>query len=225
MHENFFKIARTNMVKNQILTNSVKNSILIEALYKIEKENFIPKSFHDMTYSDADISISKDRNLLRTFILAKMIDRCEFQKEDSVLVIGCLSGYSLAILSSLVSYVFGIENEKKLVDFANERLSSMNFHNCSVFFVNNLSDGLKKNAPYDKVFIEGSVNYIPKSIITQMKQNGKIFTVLKQNNDNIGEFVSGIKIDSKVSFSNLFNTNVKLLKDFIIEDKDYEVDY
>ena len=225
MHENFFKIARTNMVKNQILTNSVKNSILIEALYKIEKENFIPKSLHDMTYSDSDINVSKDRNLLRTFIFAKMIDSCDFKKEDSVLVIGCLSGYSLAILSNLVSYVFGIENEKKLVDFANEKLSSMNFHNCSVFFVNKLSDGLKKNAPYDKVFIEGSVNYVPKSIISQVKQNGKIFTVLKQNNDNIGEFVSGIKIDSKVSFSNLFNTNVKLLKDFIIEEKDYEVNY
>ena len=80
MHENFFKIARTNMVKNQILTNSVKNSILIEALYKIEKENFIPKSLHDMTYSDSDINFSKDRDLLRTFILAKMIDSCDFKR-------------------------------------------------------------------------------------------------------------------------------------------------
>jgi protein-L-isoaspartate(D-aspartate) O-methyltransferase len=221
MHDKFFKIARTNMVKNQILTNNVKNPILIESLLSVEKENFVPESFHDITYSDSDIKISRDRQIIRTFILAKMIEKCEFRKEDSVLVIGCLNGYSLAILSNLVSYVFGIENEKKFVDYANEKLSSMNFHNCSVSLAKNLSEGLKKNAPYDKVFIEGSINYIPQEIIKQVKENGKIFTVLN-NENSIGEFISGIKIDSKISFSNLFNTNLKLLKDFIIEGNDYE---
>ena len=38
MHDKFFKTARTNMVKNQILTNNVKNPILIESLLSVEKE-------------------------------------------------------------------------------------------------------------------------------------------------------------------------------------------
>tara|TARA_B100001027_G_scaffold9263_1_gene5834 strand:- start:576 stop:1247 length:672 start_codon:yes stop_codon:yes gene_type:complete len=217
MHEKFFKVARQNMVKNQIMTNNVLNRDLLDSILEIKKENFVPKEFHDLTYSDSDINIYKNRFLIRTFILAKMIEKCEFKKNDSVLVIGCLSGYTLAILSNLVNYVFGIENEQKFVDNANETLSSMNFHNCSVFFSRNLSDGLKKNAPYDKIFIEGGVNFIPKQIIRQIKESGKIFTVLKPDSYSIGEFVCGVKIDSKISFSNLFNTNLNLLKDFVIE--------
>ena len=222
MHDKFFKTARINMVKNQVITNNVKNNELINALFTVEKENFIPESFHDIAYSDADIVFPHNRHLIRTFILAKMLDSCNFNKDDSVLVIGCLSGYSLAILSNLVNYVFGIENEKKIVDIANEKLSSMNFHNCSVFFVNDLSKGLLKNAPYDKIFIEGAINFLPSEIIKQLKDGGKVYTIINQSMENISEFVCGIKIDSKVSFSNLFFTNAKLLKDFIIEEKDYE---
>ncbi len=223
MHEKFFKIARLNMVKNQILTNNVKNKKLISAIMNIKKEKFVPELFQDIVYSDSDISFSNNRSMIRTFILAKMIDFCEFSKNDSILVIGCLNGYSVAILSNLANYVFGLENKNELVLEANDLLSSMNFHNCSVFFSKNLSDGLLKNAPYDKIFIEGSVNFVPEKIVEQLKDNGKIFTVLNRANDSFGEFVCGVKIDSKISFSNLFNTNIKLLKDFMIEENDYEI--
>tara|TARA_B100000886_G_scaffold55819_1_gene34174 strand:- start:561 stop:1232 length:672 start_codon:yes stop_codon:yes gene_type:complete len=222
MHEKFFKIARQNMVKNQIITNNVLNPNLLDAITEIKKENFVPTELHDLTYSDSDIKVHNSRFLARTFILAKMIEKCEFSKNDSVLVIGCLSGYTLAILSNLVNYVFGIENEQKFVDSANETLSSMNFHNCSVFFSKNLSDGLKKNAPYDKIFIEGSVKFVPKQIIRQVKEKGKIFTVLKHDSNVMGEFVCGVKIDSKISFSNLFNTNLSPLKDFLAENNNDE---
>ena len=48
-------------------------------------------------------------------MLAKMFDHCGFSKNDSILVIGCLTGYSMAILSNLVSYVFGVETIKNLL--------------------------------------------------------------------------------------------------------------
>ena len=43
MHEKFFEIARSNMVKNQVLPNNVKNRDLIDALLEIKKELFVPK--------------------------------------------------------------------------------------------------------------------------------------------------------------------------------------
>ena len=116
MHEKFFQTARTNMVKNQILPNNVQGKELINAFMSIKKELFVPKKFHDLVYSDADIMINEKRALIRTFIMAKMFEKCKFSKNDSILVVGCLTGYSLAILSSLVSYVFGIDNEKNVVD-------------------------------------------------------------------------------------------------------------
>ena len=49
------------------------------------------------------------------FLMAKMFEYCNFSKEDKVLVIGCLTGYSVAILSNLVGYVFAIENDKSIL--------------------------------------------------------------------------------------------------------------
>ena len=221
MNNNFFDKARTNMVNNQLLPNGVKNPDLIDSFDNTKKELFVPDDQKDIVYSDSDILISSNRYLIRTFVLAKMFDNCSFEKDDSVLVIGCLTGYSVAILSNLVSYVFGIENNKGLVDQANKNLTNMGYLNCSVFFKSNLISGNNKNSPYDKIFIEGSVKSIPDVLVKQLKDNGEIYTVLKED-DYIGEFVRGKKINSLISFTKIFNTNLFELKDFISQENGYE---
>ena len=156
--------------------------------------------------------------------MAKMFEKCKFSKNDSILVVGCLTGYSLAILSNLVSYVFGIDNEKNVVEEANYNINFLNILNCSVFYKKDLSNGLNRNAPYDKIFIEGAVKSIPQNIVKQLKDDGQIFTVIK-NDEFIGEFVRGIKVKSGLSFENLFITNVNELEDFIIWDYVNEISY
>ena len=56
-----------------------------------------------------------------------------FSKNNTILVIGCLTGYTLAIISKLVNYVFGIDNDKGLTQIANENVNNLNILNCSVF--------------------------------------------------------------------------------------------
>ena len=69
MHEKFFEIARSNMVKNQVLPNNVKNRELIDALLEIKKELFVPTEYMDLVYSDRDILVSHERNIIRTFVI------------------------------------------------------------------------------------------------------------------------------------------------------------
>ena len=52
------------MVKSQILPNNVKNRSLIDAITNTKKELFIPKEYYDIAYSDSDICISNQRNLI-----------------------------------------------------------------------------------------------------------------------------------------------------------------
>ena len=60
------------------------------------------------------------------------------------------------------------------------------------FFKKDLSTGLNRNAPYDKIFIEGAVSKIPDSLVKQLRENGEIYAVMK-NDEYIGEFVRGLK--------------------------------
>ena len=133
MHDKFFQIARQNMVKNQILPNNVKNKVLIESFSSIQKEIFVPENQFDLTYTDSEIKISENRNLMKTFVIAKMFDRCDFSIDDKVLIIGCLTGYSIAILSKMVNYVVGIDNEKRIIDMACKNIDKLNILNCSIF--------------------------------------------------------------------------------------------
>ena len=214
MHEKFFQTARTNMVKNQILPNNVKNKDLIEALMSTKKELFVPENLQDLTYTDSDIHLFNNRYLMRTFILAKMLDKCLFKKSDSILVIGCLTGYSLALLSKMVSYVFGIDSNKETIEKAYKNLNGLNILNCSVFYKKDLSSGLDRNAPYDKIFIEGSVKNIPNNIIKQLKDEGEVFTVIK-NDEYLGDYIRGLRVETGISVEKFFNTNISELKDFI----------
>ena len=217
MHEKFFEIARSNMVKNQVLPNNVKNRELIDALLEIKKELFVPKKDMDLVYSDRDILVSHERNIIRTFVIAKMLDKCNFQKDNTILVIGCLTGYTLAIISRLVNYVFGVDNDKNLTQIAVQNINNLNILNCSVFYKKDLSTGLEKSAPFDKIFIEGSVEKVPDHLLKQLKEDGEIFTVIKNKEDNyVGEFIRGLKVESGISIEKFFNTNVNVLKDFII---------
>ena len=217
MHEKFFEIARSNMVKNQVLPNNVKNRELIDALLEIKKELFVPTKDMDLVYSDRDILVSRERNIIRTFVIAKMLDKCNFQKDNTILIIGCLTGYTLAIVSRLVNYVFGVDNDKNLTQIAVQNINNLNILNCSVFYKKDLSVGLEKNAPYDKIFIEGSVEKVPDNLLKQLKEDGEIFTVIKNKEDNyVGEFIRGLRVDTGISIEKFFNTNVNVLKDFII---------
>ena len=211
------------MVKNQVLPNNVKNRELIDALLEIKKELFVPTKDMDLVYTDRDILVSHERNIIRTFVIAKMLDKCNYQKDNTILVIGCLTGYTLAIVSRLVNYVFGVDNDKNLTQIAVQNINNLNILNCSVFYKKDLSTGLEKSAPFDKIFIEGSVEKVPDHLLKQLKEDGEIFTVIKNKEDNyVGEFIWGLKVDSGISIEKFFNTYVNVLKDFIIWDYGYE---
>ena len=143
MQDKFFEISRTNMVQNQIITNKVVSENIINAFLTIEKEKFIPESHYSLVYSDSSIEIKNNRFLMKTFIFAKMLEYSGIEKSDSVLVLGCLSGYSVAIISKLAGYVFGVEDDSTMVKNANNILTQMGFLNCSISN-SKLSMGLKK---------------------------------------------------------------------------------
>ena len=152
---------------------------------------------------------------MKTFITAKMFDRCNFEVDDKVLVIGCLTGYSTAILSKMVNYVVGIDNEKEVIEQACKNIDKLNILNCSFFYKKDLSQGLSRNAPYDKIFIEGMVKTIPTQLIKQLKEHGEIFVTIK-NQEYVGDFVRALKIESSFSIEKYFNTSIKDKVELII---------
>ena len=218
MNKKFFSISRENMIKNQIITNQVNDPNIINAIAEIEREKFVSNEYNSLVYSDSNIPFKEGRYLMKTFIFAKMLQNCNIKKKDSVLVIGCLSGYSVAVISKLCSYVFGIENDINLTKKANNILTSLGYLNTSITSTN-LIEGLKKNAPYDKILIQGGVEFIPKIISDQVTEGGQVFFMQKIEDGLVYEFTLGEKNNGLMSYRGIFTCNSFLLKEFKNNDK------
>ena len=80
--------------------------------------------------------------------------------------------------------------------------------------------GNTKSAPYDKIFIFGSVKSIPDELFNQLADHGKIVCGIKDqnNHESYGKAVVFKKNKGIVSCSTIFNVNIPAMLGFDHED-------
>src|SRR5262249_8358289 len=91
--------------------------------------------------------------------------------------IGTGSGYQAAVLSNLVKEVYSIEIIPALGKLASERLSRLKYHNVHT----KIGDGYlgwDEHAPFDKIIVTCSPENVPRALIDQLKEGGKLLIPL-----------------------------------------------
>lgn len=180
-----FKTAREKMVDCQVRTSDVTSHSLLQALLSVPREAFVPEDHVALAYIDQDLELSalgsEGRYLMAPAKFAKLAQVLEVNSEDVVLVVGAGSGYSSAVFSLMGSSVVAIESADGLVNFASNSLSSEGFDNV-VVMNGSLVDGFDKEAPYDAIFIEGSVDFVPQGLLEQLSEGGRLVAVTGQGN-------------------------------------------
>ncbi len=200
--------ARESMILSQLQTNNVTNNPLLLAMGDIPREKFIPENKVDLAYLDCNIEIFPSRYMISPMFLAKMIQEAVISKDDLVLDVGCLTGYSTAIISMLAATVIGLEPEKKLVDQANKILSDLQIDNAAVL-QGDLTEGWPSQGPYNVILLNGSINSLPKKLIDQLTDGGRLVCI--ENIDNIGKAVCYIKQSNTYGKRLLFDASVPIL--------------
>ena len=208
-----YKKARKNMVDNLIRPANVTNSKLLLALKGVQRDKFLPSSLASLSYSETELLIQNDRTSISPWLLAKMLQFLNLNSGDNVLSLAGGFGYSCALMSSLANFVVAVETDD-IAQEAQTRLIENGYDNVLVKG-GIINEGAKKEGPYDAILIEGAVEYINEEIINQLKLEGKIMAIFKEK--NLGQCRLGIKSKSGVQWSNLFEANCVLLKEFKIE--------
>ena len=208
-----YKKARKNMVDNLIRPANVTNPKLLLALEEVQRDKFLPTNLFSLSYSETELLIHNDRTSISPWLLAKMLQFLDLNPMDNVLSLAAGFGYSCALMSSLVNFVVAVERDD-LAQEAQSRLIENGYDNVLVK-EGLINEGAKKEGPYDAILIEGGVEYINEEIINQLKLEGKIIAIFKEK--NLGQCRLGIKTRSGVQWSNLFEANCVLLKEFKLE--------
>ena len=160
---------------------AVTNSAIFDAFATTPRETFGQFIQESAIYTDNILYLNQkkkfeSRYYLPAAVFAKMIQIADIREHESVLDIGCLTGYTSAILSKICDTVDGLEQHEELVDIAKENIKKLGIENIKVH-QGNLKDGLKKRELFDAVFINGSVDLIPQPINDQVKDGGRVVTI------------------------------------------------
>ena len=138
-----------------------------KAMRMIPRHNFVPH----FPYEDRPMPIGHGQTISQPFIVAYMTDMLDISPLHTVLEIGTGSGYQAAILSEVALKVFTVERIKTLADQTKILLE----HYSNVHMkTGNGYKGWKKNAPYDRIIVTAMPDYIPRSLVNQLKDGGKM---------------------------------------------------
>ena len=207
-----YNLARKNMVDCQLKPNKVKDKNVLNAFLETPREKFVKKYNINHSYLDENLKITKDRYILNPTILARLIQSLEIKKNETVLSVGSGSGYGVVILSYLADTVIGIETDNKLVESSSEILLNLNVNNAAII-KGNVVEGYVNQAPYNAILIEGAVNEVPKDILNQLSDNGKLATV-ENLDSSIGKAVKYEKAGNTFVKNILFDANLPILNSF-----------
>ncbi|UXN04331.1 MULTISPECIES: protein-L-isoaspartate O-methyltransferase family protein [unclassified Bartonella] len=213
---------RRKMVDNQVRTVDVTRLSVLAALLAVPREAFVLDDFKKFSYVDEDVEVKAAENgeparfIMEAAPFAKLLQLADVSKKDIILDIGCTTGYSAAVLSELGSSVIALESDEALAQAAKNNLDNNGYDN--VVVINGvLQDGYKNEAPFDVIVIEGSVDFVPENLFSQLREGGRLVVVVGHGNAGVAQLF--IKEDGVISVRRGFNLAVKPLAGFLNKPK------
>jgi len=212
-----YSAARHMMVEAQLRTNRVVDPALIRALESVPREIFVPKQMAGGAYIDGVIPIGNRRALMEPMVFGRMLQTAEIKATDVVLDIGCASGYSAAVLSHVASTVVALESDSEMAGRASASLAALKVDNVAVV-TGNLHDGDAAHGPYDVIILEGQVPSVPKAILDQLADGGRLMAVLDEG-EGVGRATLYSRFGDTISHRVVFDATAPRLPGFVVPAK------
>ena len=143
-----------------------------DAISKTQRELFVPVGFKHFAYKLDALPLSSAQWISSPLTVAKMTQALKIDKKvDSVLEIGCGSGYQAAILSNLVRRVFTIERISSLLDESKSRFKELGINNIHTR-CDDGQNGWRSYAPFDRILFSAYTLSVPQKLFDQLCDGG-----------------------------------------------------
>jgi protein-L-isoaspartate(D-aspartate) O-methyltransferase len=146
---------------------------VLEAMRAIPRHFFVPEALQGRAYGDHALPISASQTISQPYIVARMTELLEVNKDSRVLEIGAGSGYQTAILAKVAGQVYSIERIGDLARGAQARIRELEIHNATVKCFDGTL-GWAANAPYDGILVAAGGPHIPNPLVAQLKPGGRL---------------------------------------------------
>lgn len=169
--------ARFNMVEQQIRPWDVLDQDILDLLFVVRREDFVPTALRDLAFVDAAIPLGHGAAMLEPKIEARVLQELNVRTTDTVLEIGTGSGYMAALLGARASQVTTVEIEPELAKRARESLVAAGALNVRVE-VGDGAQGWPVHAPYDVIVVSGGLPVLPQELVAQLRPGGRLIAFI-----------------------------------------------
>jgi protein-L-isoaspartate(D-aspartate) O-methyltransferase len=169
---------RINMVESQVRANDVTDIRIHEAMRDIPRERFVPAAKRGIAYADGAVEVVANRYLLEPRTLSKLLQLAQINSTDSVLDVGCVTGYSTAVIARLAGKVIGLEQDADLVRVASDMVPAVGAANITIV-QGSLAEGHRAGAPYNAIVVNGAIEAAPEPLLDQLAEGGRLVAVVQ----------------------------------------------
>jgi len=172
-----FEQARSNMVEQQIRTWEVLDQAVLDLLYAVPREDFVPAACRTLAFADLEIPIGEGEKMMAPKVEARIVQELALRKTDRVLEVGTGSGYLTALLARRAAHVHSLEIRPALAAFGRANLERHGADNVTL----EIGDGARgdaKRAPYDAIVLSGSTPVLPRALLEQLAPGARLFAVV-----------------------------------------------
>jgi len=177
-----FERARFNMVEQQIRPWDVLDQDVLDLLFVVKREDFVPPAYRAMAFTDMEVPLVVDgvrtgEAMFHPRVEARLLQALAVKKHEHVLEVGTGSGYMAALLAHRARHVVTCEIHPGLAAFGRANLERAGVRNV----VAEQRDGSRPPAgdkQFDVVVLSGSVPFVPDAFLRCLSMGGRLVAIV-----------------------------------------------
>jgi protein-L-isoaspartate(D-aspartate) O-methyltransferase len=210
-----FQSARLNMVDSQVRPNKVTDLAVLDAMLVMPREIFAPQHLHGVAYIDEDVPVGGGRFLIEPMVFGRLLQIAAIGLEDTVLDIGCGTGYAAAVMSRLARSVVALDDDSAMIQRAGAACRQLGLANVAVV-EGPLAQGYAQRGPYHVITFGGAIASVPPAVSGQLAEGGRLLAVIKPE-AGMGKAVLMTRRDGVLAQRVVFDAGTPLLPGFAAE--------
>jgi len=154
-------------------TRGIQDPRVLKAMSEIPRHLFVPEALASKAYGDHALPIGDMQTISQPYMVARMTELAEVDKDSTVLEIGAGSGYQTAVLSAVAGRVFSIERISDLARSAQKNIRQLGCYNATVKWFDG-TIGWSDHAPYDAILVAAGSPEVPEPLVAQLAVGGRL---------------------------------------------------